>query len=687
MQVVLANQPLLSEGHDPSFAESLQSRELKAPPLGSLVAAALFRNAGSNVALVDLNHLYVQAALQGDSRTFRALAADHLVKAPADLLGFSTICSSYHLTLLIARDVKARRSGTRILLGGPQATASARATLEACPWVDQVLCGEVEESLELFVQFGLSAPERVPGLAWRRRDGAVVCNPTLPAPPMSAVPLPAYDLWVRPRFATLMLEVGRGCPFDCKFCSTKSFFGRKYRVKAVEQLLEEAAFLTGRHGCVRAVLVHDHLGASRHSLVQLCEAWSSHETLKSVPWTCSLRADAISEEVAAALKQGGCDGAFVGLETGSQRMQKLVNKRLRLDRVDNALGHLSSAGVEHNVSFIAGYPEETREDLNSTIELYGRQILRPLARPQIATLSPLPGSRYFDECKDRLELRSAPSDIASKGDNVPAEIRYWMADNPELFGAHFSLPLEHLDYQFVIVTVQFLKYSTALFRWTLASGMECAGGLWELVRHWWEFCGNSVAVDDREYYESGGFRADFFRFMRLVPGITAADKQRTSRHMALVDAHDISPEMLVALHESQAVCIRELTAPPEGVPVLAPRCIRIALSYSYTQLVSALCNGKPPDDVPPHPSSVLVVAVGDRIQLRQVSPLALALVQAFERGATFDEAVCAHRGRLAEHLPVGVNVEDAAELAVQELLESGLLGVVPTHQSQMKSNP
>src|SRR5438552_7533439 len=154
------------------------------PQLGILSLAAVLETRGDSPEIVDLNRTYFHLAdSAGLSRPddFTEVAASVVAAKDAEVCGFTSICSSYALTIRIAKAVKAIRPECTILFGGPQASVVDMQTLAAFPFVDFILRGEAEESLPLLLDelAGRRRMERVPGLTYRA-EGQPRRNPNAP---------------------------------------------------------------------------------------------------------------------------------------------------------------------------------------------------------------------------------------------------------------------------------------------------------------------------------------------------------------------------------------------------------------------------------------------------------------------------------------------------------------------------
>lgn len=233
------------------------------PQLGILSVAAVLEGWGDRPHLIDANAAYLEYAdepgrLKADG--FAEHLAETAVQSNADLYGFSSICSTFPLSIRVARAVKNLRPHAMILFGGPQASVVDAATLAAFPWVDFILRGEVEESLpsllqELHRDYDFS---QVCGLTYREGN-TVKRNPNAPViEDLDALPPPAYHLSNYLEKATsASIELGRGCPFSCTFCSTNDFFRRKFRLRSPARVLREMREIAAAYGIQHFELVHD----------------------------------------------------------------------------------------------------------------------------------------------------------------------------------------------------------------------------------------------------------------------------------------------------------------------------------------------------------------------------------------------------------------------------------------------
>jgi hypothetical protein len=337
--------------------------------------------------------------------------AEAILALDPQAVGFTTLGCNFVVVVRVADELSARRPGLPILLGGPHATVLARAILDRFPQFDVIVKHEAEATL-VPVLDGLSKWlfNDIPGVAYR--DGPrVVETPGRPiVTDLDELPWPAYDIWPVERLGTdfLRVEAGRGCPFSCTFCSTASFFGRLYRLKSPQRLRAELDDLNRRYGVRRFSLQHDLFTVNRRKVVAFCEAIVG----SGYDWVCSARMDCVDEELLELMSAAGCRAIYFGVETGSARLQKALEKRLDLGLFDPTLDVCERLGIEPTVSFITGYPDETDEDQAATLDCVGSTFRRrtPIVR-QLHLLTPEPGTKLLEQDADRLHFDGHVSDF------------------------------------------------------------------------------------------------------------------------------------------------------------------------------------------------------------------------------------------------------------------------------------
>lgn len=398
--------------------------------LGPLLLSTILREQGVCTEILSFARI-------GDIRKYENFlenAVTMITEKNPRILSFYTRCDCYHIMLKIAQRVKAAL-GCHIVFAGPQADITATATLEEIPWVDYICRGEGETTVYPFFSSLLKGkPDlSVAGLVYRSQDG-IKENPrpelirdldTLPIPDYSVFP---GEIQVDPK-ACFSIDVGRGCPFGCTYCSTKTFWGRKYRLKSPERILQEVKHFHDLFGLNYFAFEHDMFTMNKAQVMEICRMIK--ELDYKIYWNCSARADCIDEELIRTMADAGMRWIYLGIETGSPRMQKLVNKNLKLENILPLIRYITSCGVRVVTSFIYGFPQETEEDISLTLDLMIELMGMKYVQTQSHLCAFLPGTALGEEYRDRLTLAQVQSDQA--GDIGFAENYDFIVEHPRLF--------------------------------------------------------------------------------------------------------------------------------------------------------------------------------------------------------------------------------------------------------------
>ena len=380
-------------------------------------------------------------------RDFKRVARDILSRGPSSI-GFSTWCVSYTTSLLIAGHVKKANPGIIVIFGGPHASETDILTLDTYPFVDYILRGEADQSLVTLLTILLNRNQQqefpnVPGLTYRDASSGKIKRSTVDCsiPDLDLLPLPAYEM---ASGKTVKLDIGRGCPFKCSYCSTSNFFSKKFRVKSALRVLDEIDYCYKETGLTSYGFSHDMFTADKKYIFSLCNELNKYSGRKGapIPWTCSSRPDTVNFELLKKMKDAGCQTIFFGIESGSAKIQKSIKKNLKLDKVVKVAEWCSELGIQMIASFMAGFPDEQEEDIDHTIRMILRLIDKG-AKPQISLLSVLPGTEIYKQYYKNLEFDGRFSDFSAY---QPTRAEYKMIKyGPVLYSSFHYLPLENLS--------------------------------------------------------------------------------------------------------------------------------------------------------------------------------------------------------------------------------------------------
>jgi hypothetical protein len=396
--------------------------------------------------------------------------------------------------------------------------------METFNFIDFLLRGEAEHTLPLLLDelAGPQAIHHVPGLTYRE-GSAVRRNANAPViADLDALPSPAYHLTrYLETTRTADLELGRGCPFACTFCSTNDFFRRNFRLRSPQRILQDMRAIAAQYGIRDFQLTHDMFTVDKRRVAAFCEAM--HTSGENFTWSCSARTDCVDQALLELMAGSGCRGIFFGIETGSQRMQKIIDKHLDVERAKDIIDIAENLGIGTTVAFIAGFPEETWDDIRQTMRVFMHSARHARSDPQMNILAPLAATPIYSKHKDELVLEELCSDMSHQGRAQNAADLELIRNHLEIFPNFYLLPIPNLDRSTLFELHEFSLTATDRFRWLLSAIHQNAIELFDFFLEWrahrLQLEPGLVSTELRQYYRTPDFRTDFVSFVRARFGL------------------------------------------------------------------------------------------------------------------------------------------------------------------------
>ncbi|MGD2091070.1 MAG: radical SAM protein [Candidatus Aminicenantes bacterium] len=220
--------------------------------------------------------------------------------------------------------------------------------------IDKIIIGEGEELFRKFLQGELQESQKVFDLS---HHSAAILD-------INQVDIPDFSDFHLNYYPHLAHYGARSCPYQCKFCSETINWG-KYRKKPVSQTVQEFMQLYQRHSSQLFLMTDSTLNPI---ITELSREFINSEV--SIYWDGFLRADrhVCSTENTMLWRKGGFYRAKLGLESGSQRVLDLMDKRITLQQCKNALSALAYAGIKTTTFWLFGFPGETEADFKETLD-------------------------------------------------------------------------------------------------------------------------------------------------------------------------------------------------------------------------------------------------------------------------------------------------------------------------------
>jgi radical SAM superfamily enzyme YgiQ (UPF0313 family) len=340
------------------------------PPLGAMYIAAVLREAGHDVRIFE-------QGTDGDLERFRRSLRDYRPQ----VVGLSAITIEGRSMERLAAAARETLPEVPIIVGGPHATAYP----ERCarhPAVDYVVLGEGEQTaVELVgaLTSGGRDPATIEGLCFRDASGELVHTGERAAiEDVDSLPFPAWDLIDVDYYARynsfsdsgrrrhMLLFTSRGCPFKCIYCHEVQ--GKRFRSRSPANVLEEMEALRSRYGINDFEIIDDIFNFDRERMIDILDRVRMLRPLPALHFPNALRTDILDEKQITALRRSGTQSLCVAVETTSLRLQKLVKKHLKVERVRQNIDIAVRQGMLVRGFFMLGFPTETLAEARATVD-------------------------------------------------------------------------------------------------------------------------------------------------------------------------------------------------------------------------------------------------------------------------------------------------------------------------------
>ncbi len=353
--------------------------EAPSPPLGLCYVAAVFKEAGAEVIILD--YIVEQYSKESMSKS--------LDEFQPDAVGITSVTMNFKGAAKIIKDVKEYNPDIVTVFGGPHVTFDAPDTLKKYPEVDIVALGEAELTIRELTPV-IKKPDlwkNVEGIAFLDDDNKLVNNGRREfIKDLDTLPLPARELLPIARYRALGFPVSiitsRGCPYKCIFCQGTRMVGHKIRYRSTMEIADEIEKVL-ELGFPRINIADDFFTSSRKQVKLLCEEIKRRNL--NFTWSAFARVNSVNHELLEIMMDAGCDAISFGIESGNQEMLDLVEKHMKLEQVTKAVEICKDVGMHVFSSFIVGLPGETAETLKETNEFakslgtdFGYHFLAPL---------------------------------------------------------------------------------------------------------------------------------------------------------------------------------------------------------------------------------------------------------------------------------------------------------------------
>jgi radical SAM superfamily enzyme YgiQ (UPF0313 family) len=393
MKVLLINPPRENEiiGNNPSIIEEERGHN---PPLGLLyIAAYLEKHAGHDITVIDSQ----VEGLDYESLTERIRSVN------PDIAGLTAMTMTLIDVTKTIAIIKSINKNIRVVLGGPHVHLFPDETINL-ENVDFLVLGEGEVVFKDLLDNieDLSVLKKIPGLVFKE-DGKIVNTGIQPAiKDLDALPFPARHLVPYEKYSSLLSKgdvvttifTSRGCPFKCSFCD-RPHLGKAFRARSAMNVVDEIEECV-KIGINEFLFYDDTFTVNKKRVLDICNEIVSRRL--DIGWDIRARVDTVDEEILQHLKKAGCQGIHYGIEAGTEKILKILNKGITISKARQVFDLTRRYNIPVLAYFMIGSPTETKEDIFSTFEVM--KALKP-DYVHMTILTPFPGTKiYLDGLKN-----------------------------------------------------------------------------------------------------------------------------------------------------------------------------------------------------------------------------------------------------------------------------------------------
>lgn len=398
---------------------NLETVAANMPSLGLAYIFSAFEEAGCEVRFKDY---------QGQKISIEEIT-DYIESEQFDMVGMQTYITNINTCFEVSAIIKNKIPNIKTILGGAHATIFPDMVIKH-PAIDFVCISEAEYTVKELVEClnnGQSEEgmKNILGLFYKDKNGKVCKNPSRPLEKdLDNFPMPKYEIFNASQYYPAVhirgkrvqnMITSRGCPFKCTFCAATRVYGSTFRYISVERSIKEMKLLKEKFNTDSLQIYDDNFTTNKKRVIELCKRMIEEKL--NFKWVCYTRADLIGdEEMLLSMKKAGCYLIVVGMESGNERILKLINKKLDLNVARKNLKLANKCKINVLSSFMIGLPSATVDEIENTIRFSTSVGLTYATYP---IFTPYPGTPIYEDAKFYGTIHSQNFDEYSRwGDGI-----------------------------------------------------------------------------------------------------------------------------------------------------------------------------------------------------------------------------------------------------------------------------
>jgi len=345
-------------------------------PYGITSIASFLENEGHEVILANLSSYGYKKA------------AEIIINLKPDAVAISIFSFNRTDSFKFIKELKKLNKSIIIIIGGQHPTFLYDEILTRFPEIDFIITGEGEYSIKRLIDASF---KNIPKVIKSERIKDI-----------DSIPTPSYFngrmIGINPAEQFKFIITSRGCPAYCTYCSSPAFWENKVTYRSPQSIVDELEFIQDKYGIIYFSIRDDNFTLKKNRVMEFCRILEKSRLY--MMWNCQARVDSIDEEMLVAMKKCGLEHIQFGVESGSEKILKIYDKRITPEKIKNAAKLVRKVGVYLSFYLMTGMIGENEDDVKATEKLISATM------PHDVIISPVayyPGTKIYSEsCKKGL---------------------------------------------------------------------------------------------------------------------------------------------------------------------------------------------------------------------------------------------------------------------------------------------
>jgi len=372
----------------PYFLEDrVHEEEISVVPMGVYYLGAVLKENNYDVEILNWHKV---------NKASCDVIKETLIEKKPDVIGFSIMHANRWGGIEIARIAKQIDPKVKIVFGGIGTTFLWKHLLKHFKEIDYAVLGEGEYTflnlIKCIEKHNYKKIKDIKGIAYRKKNKVVKTKSAEIIHNLDKLPMPAKY------FNYQHVSLTRGCPGNCTFCGSPQLWGHKVRFHSPDYFVNQIELLF-KKGITFFYFSDDTFTLKKDIVIEICKKILNRE-LKIV-WVAISRVNYVNDEVLYWMRKAGCIQISYGVESGSEKIRKILNKNIKTDQIKKAFALTPRYGIMARAYFIYGCQGESWDTIQDTIDLIHK--IKPLSII-FYILDIFPGTALYSDFKKRCKI-------------------------------------------------------------------------------------------------------------------------------------------------------------------------------------------------------------------------------------------------------------------------------------------